>query len=118
MFLPFISASNVASYFVAEVYFWGRREKWKFSSFLKANSSGRIIQDLQKISSSVGTKQCLAPMCIECFISILPLSNSISLEKGGGNLKTELVNDPVLPSFMCGICVNRKRVTVELHFPC
>lgn len=43
MFLPFISASNGASYFVAEVCYWGRNEERKFSSLLKANSSGRII---------------------------------------------------------------------------
>lgn len=43
MFLPFISASNVASYFVAEVFYSGIREKRNFSSLLKANSIGRII---------------------------------------------------------------------------
>lgn len=35
------SLHNVASYFVAEVLCSGRREKRKFSSLLKANSSGR-----------------------------------------------------------------------------
>lgn len=32
MFLPFISASNVASYFVAEVFYSGIREKRNFPS--------------------------------------------------------------------------------------
>lgn len=63
--LPFTSASTV-SYFVAEVCYWGRRER-KMASFLpflnKANSTPVAeSSEIAKVQSNVRTKQCLTPV--------------------------------------------------------